>query len=214
MAEGIVIEPSASKVVYDGRTWHKSPTANYFYAHFYTEGVRRHVALHRYIFEKYSASKIAPAADIHHKDHDYRHNLFRNLVQVDSALHNSYHFKKVWRENRQKMIKATETGRLQAKKWHSTQAGRRWHSEHGRAVWKTRAKFARVKECKGCGGPFKAYRPDATYCSRTCWARENYHSQKFFVVCEWCGQHCYKRERRTRFCSRRCAALSRESRKA
>src|SRR3954447_19929767 len=141
MDRGIIVQEGERKVVYDGRTWHQSKTARYFYTHVSIAGKRRHVALHKYVFEKFSGKAVSPGHDVHHKDHNYRNNLFSNLVELTKSDHLSYHGRRTWADDRERMVAATQAGRDAATAWHASEAGRQWHSQHGKTVWQNRESF-------------------------------------------------------------------------
>jgi len=205
MNKGVIVEKNVTKVDYDGKIWHLSKTANYFYAHFSNDGKRKYVGLHRYIYEKYSGKTILNSNDVHHEDHDFRNNLFTNLIEIDSTKHHSYHLKALWKNNRSRMVKATKAGRDASKEWHKSTDGKEWHRKHAIKMWKNRESFEKTKNCLFCNKKYTTYRSDAKYCSNKCSQKNNYKNKKFIISCLFCGKKSSKKDSRIRYCSKSCA---------
>jgi hypothetical protein len=203
--QGITIKPGVTKVIYDERSWYLPTRSKYFYSDFKADGKRHKMALHRYIYEKFSGHTIRPGNDVHHLDLNNRNNDFDNLMELDATEHNRYHMEKRWGENRAQMTAGTQIGRDATKAWHASEAGRDWHREHSIKMWANRESFATRKNCEVCGASFKTYRRDAKYCSNPCSQRATYRLRQIAVTCEQCGKTSMKKDRRVRFCNPSCA---------
>jgi endogenous inhibitor of DNA gyrase (YacG/DUF329 family) len=146
---------------------------------------------------------------IHHADHDPLNNDLGNLVCVTSDDHHSHHSATLTPERREQMRAQIERIRPLASKWHRSEAGRAWHSEHGKRTWEGRAYVER--RCEQCQARFltRSSRGHERFCSNACksaWRRDS-GLDTVEIACPHCGKTFEKNKyAKIRFCSRSCSA--------
>ena len=125
---------------------------------------RKDTRLHRMVWEC-AYGNIPDKWHIHHRDGNRSNNQLENLEMVRQADHLSYHAKQRERSGYPPLAQ------IKAKKWHASEAGRKWHSEHAKknvlALWENPAK----KLCQICGKDYttpRAYAHKSIYCSPVC----------------------------------------------
>lgn len=180
-----------------------------------TRGVGR---LHEEIW-KAAHGPIPRDRHIHHIDGNPLNNAIENLACLDQRAHRRAHVE-LQRANggpSERQLRHLEDIRCLASDWHRSPEGRRWHVEHGRAVYRSRVPLARV--CDQCGASFGSMgrRESDRFCSNNCksaWrrasgvddiARRCVGCGRFFTVNKYSVQ---------RHCSRSCARLHQSPRSA
>jgi len=154
--------------------------------------------LHRRVYED-NNGPIPEGWHVHHIDGDKENNEPDNLV----ALEPSEHIKEHHPESIAAAIEA-------AKEWHSTEVGRKWHSEHAKVVY---SKRVWAEKCGACGESFTRQciqRPK--YCSNACRsaARRRSGVDSISKKCKHCSAvfESSKYQKR-KYCSRGCAVRAR-----
>lgn len=145
------------KVIFNGVTYYKTKSGYYQYA--YTakrqrEGVERR--LHRAVWVFYNG-KIPKGLHIHHIDGNKDNNDISNLKLMTQQEHMQYHntserLSKWWKS--EKGIKANKKGIKNAKKWHASEDGKKWHSEHQKQYIN---KLLIKETCSECGNIFNTF---------------------------------------------------------
>jgi hypothetical protein len=143
-------------VIYKGRSYRRYPQSKrrdarvYYRASF--DG-KTHF-LHRDIYIDVFGD-IPSAIHVHHKDHDTFNNNPSNLQAIDGVKHSRDHFLN------------------DAKAWHRTSAGRRWHASHAAS----RQLISKERICDECQKQFHAPQSNRQFCSKRCssksWRRRN-----------------------------------------
>jgi hypothetical protein len=163
--------------------------------------------LHRRIWAERNGP-IPKGYHIHHVDHDWRNNRINNLECVDGRKHRSDHQNKIVAAlTKVQRIALLDAARVEAAKWHGSEEGLSWHSEHGRKSWENRKPVG--AKCAKCGVPYWTYFPGrSSYCSRSCELAVAYRRHFTDVCnCEFCGQTFTRNKYRTQqvCCSLTCA---------
>lgn len=124
--------------------------------------------LHRMVWQ-YFNWPIPPGRGwhVHHKDGDRRNNQIENLELLTASDHMRGHGAEWTPERLARQRAVLDEHRDKAAAWHSSPAGRAWHSEHSKGIPKNR-RYA--KTCGRCGTSFSAAFDKALYCSRACLA--------------------------------------------
>jgi len=154
----------AEVIEYRGHRYRRYPNGTrlthrrYFYA---TEP--RRGFLHRHMWED-AFGPIPARHDIHHKDGNWDNNTIDNFECVTKAEHRARH--PLVGESLEKQLAHLAQIREQAAEWHCSDAGRAWHSAHGRAAWIGRGRISKV--CAACGDLFEAAFDRARFCSPGC----------------------------------------------
>ncbi len=188
-------------------------TRNYYRAagNLAAQGIR---LLHQEVW-KATYGPIPPGHDIHHKDHNPLNNRPENLDCISRADHYTHHNTTSERELARIKQRQANLDRLRHKaaKWHGTDEGHAWHSQHGLDVWQNRQPQERT--CDQCGKAFLSIwartkgRAIDRFCSNACksrWRRAQ-GLDNVTRTCERCGQpFTVNKYQATRFCSRTCAA--------
>ena len=71
-------------IIYDNKKWTISKTTGYYRE---TTSRKKHLSLHRYVYEKETGLTIPPGYDIHHIDLDKTNNKLSNLECLPKAEH-------------------------------------------------------------------------------------------------------------------------------
>jgi protein-arginine kinase activator protein McsA len=127
--------------------------------YFQRKGKRLHLAVYRF----YNGD-IPKGYHVHHKDNDRSNNDISNLEIKTANKHLSDHMaEKDLEEIKERFI---ETAIPAAAKWHGSEEGRRWHSEHAKKAWRSRVK--NKLKCQWCGREFESFNKTAKFCSNNC----------------------------------------------
>lgn len=155
--------------------------------------------LHRYVWEK-EVGTIPKGCQIHHVNGNKADNRIDNLAIMTATGHQRMHGeelarKEQARENIQKAIKA-------APKWHGSDVGKKWHSEHAKGLKQPRYE----KKCEVCGKSFMGINRQR-FCSNACKAkyRRDSGADNIERICEQCGRtFMSSRHVDQKYCSREC----------
>lgn len=166
--------------------------------------------LHRDIWRHYFG-EIPRGFHIHHKDENPDNNTIENYELLSAEEH----FKKhpTLLEEIPILRKRMAHARQFADKWHSSDEGRKWHSEHGKRSYAKR-EFV-TKTCSMCSSAYETRNrnPRDKFCSQSCRARFRRKSKvdNVMLPCLECGQLFSKnRYSKSVSCSLSCAAKRRE----
>lgn len=191
---------------FDGFKFRKDLKTGYFLATRKTDGVRRE-RLHCYVWRYYNGD-IPDGYHIHHVDGDKDYNDIQNLKCVKEHTHLKYHSSKRaiehYDEIRENLIKNAAP---KAAEWHSSDEGRRWHSEHAKRITANLSEKEFV--CKCCGKHFlKKPLGQNKYCSNACRTKARYQSgvdneTRHCVICG--GEFVVNRYANKKTCSPQCA---------
>ena len=119
----------------------------YLCGYYYQRKGRR---LHRAVWEHHNGP-IPKGYHVHHSDGDRSNNSIDNLVLLEGHDHLSEHMNAPERVAHSK--KVIEKARVAASVWHGSDAGREWHSEHGKDAWNKRGLQTYI--CTECGKEFQ-----------------------------------------------------------
>lgn len=187
---------------FNGKTYYLYKGAKYF-----TKSNKR---MHRVVWN-YFNGQISRFKDVHHKDENSHNNRIENLELLDSKEHSSFHIKKRHKENPEWSKRFHDAGVEAAKKWHSSDAGKLWHSEQQ----KINAANSKQKEyeCLCCGIKFSR-KPfgENKFCSNNC-KSQNRRIKGFDNEqrsCIECGREfTINKYTKTQSCSKSCAQFYR-----
>lgn len=164
------------KIIYKNEPFYLMKNKKYYNSGRKDKNVER--LLHRRIwFEHYG--KIPDNHHIHHKNGDWKDNRIENLECLHKKEHHRIHMierfncEKYRAENKVHLLKAQE----QAKKWHSSEEGKKFHSENGKKVNEKR----KVKDyvCVICTKDFQSKSFGRVYCcSLSCTIKNRNNKQK------------------------------------
>lgn len=139
-------------VIFNGYKYYKQKTGYYQIAETNKRkqlGVERR--LHRAIWKFYNG-EIPKGYQIHHKDENKDNNDISNLELLSASEHAKRHSRRVkiwWHTTKGK--KANKKGIRNARAWHKSEEGYKWHSEHQKETIKKH----RIEEtCQECGCRF------------------------------------------------------------
>jgi hypothetical protein len=197
------ISEDGNKVMFNGYTYRWD---GYYYRRGGTKGLNPHSSLHRAVWAFYKG-EIPEKYHVHHKDHNPKNNSIDNLEIRHQSEHSKYHGRVSTWIGSEENIKQLRQCNERVKEWHKSEAGKLWHSQHGKQTWKTR-KFA-SKGCVECKKTYKTPFPDrAKFCSDKCKAR--YHRKHYFKEWRACFICLEKFEinkySSTKTCSKHCAS--------
>lgn len=184
--------------VFNGKEYHRYKGERYF-----TRGTKK---LHRVVWEFYNG-KIPKGYHIHHKDENTANNDISNLEMLSCSEHLKLHALE-HKENEQwleKMRRNMQKANKAACKWHGSEEGRKWHSEHAKQQNIQPKEFV----CEWCGKSFWAI-PNGHnhFCSSKCKTAHRYHSGVDNEVrnCAECGKEFVANKySSTKYCSRHCS---------
>ena len=185
---------------FNGNIYYLYPGEKYF-----SRGRKR---LHRIVWEFYNGP-IPKGCEVHHKDRNPRNNDISNLECLTRSKHKEEHHDEQSRRGKspEAIANIHRAGEF-AKKWHSSEEGHNWHSEHARKQFE--ALEIRETTCECCGSVFK-YKSFNTprFCSNNCkskWRRDaGLDNEERF--CIYCGKKFITNHYSDTFtCSRSCAA--------
>lgn len=164
------------------------------------------VRLHVYVWEYYNG-KIPSGYHVHHLDEDKNNNEPENLTimlaEEHITLHGAELYESVKEARRNNVI---ENAMPKAKIWHSTEEGRKWHSEHAKQTQQN----AKINKyiCDYCGNEFETKNiygdKQNKFCSNKCKAAHRRKSgvddiKKICTVCE--GEYIANKYQNTKRCS-------------
>lgn len=135
--------------IYRGKNYNRYPESKhrqlraYFWRH--DKNKEPPVSLHRQIFID-NFGPIGPGMVIHHKDGDTLNNDPKNLECISASKHMSDHAST--EERIEKSKKNIKIAGIASKKWHGSEEGRRWHSEHAQRMAKSGRLTGRPKKDK------------------------------------------------------------------
>lgn len=146
------------KIIFNGITYYKKGSGYYqcaYTAKRQRNGIERR--LHRAVWKFYNGD-IPKGMHVHHIDGNKDNNDIKNLMLMTRMEHIKYHntserLSAWWHSDKGK--KANKKGIKNAKKWHSSEEGYKWHSEHQKETIKKMV----IKEiCKECGQSFTTFK--------------------------------------------------------
>lgn len=185
---------------------------NYYRRHHFSKEIPSN--LHRAVWIDHFGP-IPDGYHIHHKDGNRRNNHIENLQMLDQFTHLSRSAKKGGWVGSEENLKHLVDIRDKTKKWHASEEGLKWHREHGIRTWENRKTITNI--CEHCGKKYEAWFADTSkYCHNNCKSKARRKSgvdnenrqcsicQKYFVI---------DRYKKTKTCSRSCAAKLREKTK-
>jgi hypothetical protein len=157
--------------------------------------------LHRVVWAKTQGMPVPRGYDVHHIDGNRANNEPENLTLLTRAEHMSHHHK-----GRRKQFPPEAL--LAAAVWHRSDAGKAWHSEHGRASALS-PKLQKSFVCEHCGKCFVTKNMGHNrFCSNACKTRWRYAAglDNELRRCMSCGKSfvCNKYNR-TKTCSKACS---------
>ena len=164
--------------------------------------------LHEEIWKSYNGF-VPEGYHIHHKDKNPFNNSIENLECLPASEHLKLHMedekhKEQCRKNIQKAIAA-------APKWHKSEEGRKWHSEHSKQIWENLQPV--IKKCEYCGKEYTTVIYFQRFCSNVCksaWRRKSRIDDET-RTCPICGKEFrVNKYSKKQFCSRSCASKSRQ----
>lgn len=123
--------------------------------------------MHRVVWED-ACGPIPSGHHIHHRDGDRGNNDKSNLECLPAADHAAHHGRERLPRGSDKAKAHMERIRPAASRWHASDAGRAWHSEHGKASWQSRP--TERLQCVFCDKPFERLVGAAKrgFCSASC----------------------------------------------
>ena len=143
-------------VVFNGYKYYKQKTGYYQMAETNKRkqlGIERR--LHRAIWRFYNGD-IPKGYQVHHKDENKDNNDISNLELLSASEHAKLHSRrtKIWWHTT-KGKKANKKGIKNARAWHSSEEGYKWHSEHQKQSIK---KMVVEETCLECGKTFTTFK--------------------------------------------------------
>lgn len=175
--------------IYCGYKFRKDPKTGYYLCAKPTDTGRRE-RLHCFVWRKTHGVDVIPQGyHVHHIDENKDNNESENLVLMSMSDHESLHGKSPEKleKQRQNMRKALKY----ACEWHKSEAGRDWHAEHAKDLYKKRTEI--TYKCDNCGGEFRTrhiYTPKShKFCCNNCKAAYRRKSGVDNVerICTECG---------------------------
>lgn len=185
--------------VYNGLKYRRDKHTGYYL------NAKTHKRLHVAVYEN-EVGVIPDGYHVHHIDFNKNNNEPSNLVALTNSEHETLHGQNLTEEKRErKRENLTENARPKASEWHSSDAGREWHTKHGKEAWANRTEAEYT--CDFCGAAFKTlnrYSPTQNrFCSNKCKAafRRASGVDDVAKICERCG-HEYRANKyqQTKYC--------------
>ena len=148
--------------VIDGFNFRLYPTEKYFKGWCVIDGKKTKTTAHRYVWQKHNG-KIEKGIQIHHKDEDKSNNSIENLEMLSAKEHSKKHFTDERKEKSRKIL--IEKAIPKSKEWHTSDEGRKWHSEHAK-----NSLFGEIRNliCPNCEKNFETKFKIKKYCSYQC----------------------------------------------
>jgi len=195
-------------VVWNGIDWRRYPNAKQRNRRRYYQGYYngKLTSLHRAKWE-HANGPIPDGYEIHHKDSNPLNNELDNLEPLIVAEH----------RRREGDLGSFSTNAVHANlerirplaaAWHSTEEGKKWHSENAKKSFAKRKLHDLV--CKQCGGDFQSKFSDAMFCGNAC--REKARPDRpeiHTLTCPWCKQKFTSDRPKQKFCSYSCSGKAR-----
>lgn len=107
---------------------------------------------------------------VHHKDGNTWNNHIDNLELVEANKHLSTHIKKRIEQNPEWYADFRKKGIEAAPKWHKSEAGLKWHSEHAKKTNFGKFEYVQAK-CLQCGTEYTKKTHHAKFCHPNCKAK-------------------------------------------
>lgn len=175
---------------------------------------RKGVRLHRLVWETHNGA-IPKGYEVHHINGDRADNNIENLRLMLAEEHHKHHANQPERIAKSK--KAIQKAAERAKKWHKSEEGKAFHSQHSKNTWEKRESETHV--CANCGKEFQSigmYGKNVnTFCSNACksaWRRKSGADDEE-RTCPVCGKtFTVNKYAKTTCCSAECARRKRWSR--
>lgn len=165
-------------IEFNGKRYYLNSGSLYYTAHYDDKNKKGGSRLHRDVWEYYSGEKVPKGYEVHHIDGNKLNNNYENLICISIKEHRALHkeqIQDVWKT--EKMINASAKGREKCKEWHKSEEGKKWHSEHQKAVCK---KNIITKICPDCGREFNTWKgKKEQYICRKC--RDKYLKRKLYA---------------------------------
>jgi hypothetical protein len=178
-------------IVFNGITFVRYPNAKtltarrYFAPYVGAKRAKGVSLLHREIWKSVHG-EIPKGWHIHHKDGNPLNNDIENLECVSPKTHSGIHAPE-YSESRRQWLNSI---RDKTADWHSSDDGRKWHSQHAKDIYSERE--ARKFDCAQCGREFesKDYRRGLRFCSRACVNKHNDSTSRYAkeTTCVICGK--------------------------
>lgn len=174
--------------------------------------------MHRVVWEHHNGP-IPEGHHIHHINGDKADNRVENLECLDGGNHASGHGieRHATPAGHAANMGALAKARTKAAEWHGSDAGRRWHSEHGKRTWVDRERVE--MRCAHCDKPYFGFVEMAKrgFCSTSCQGAARKASgvdDENRVCCECGSEFRANKYVKTKTCSKACwkAVLSRAKR--
>jgi YHS domain-containing protein len=177
----------------------------YYLCGFYFQ--RNGVRLHRVVY-RFNHGEIPAGYHVHHIDGNRANNDISNLEHREACEHSSEH------ANRPEHIAYgrmhIERIRPLASKWHGSDKGKEWHSQHGKEVMENRTDATYA--CTHCGREFSTKHRygegESTFCSNKCKSafRRDSGIDDEQRICRYCGEaFTVNKYSKTETCNRTCA---------
>lgn len=155
----------------------------------------RRERLHRYVWKIMTGQSIPGSCDIHHKDANKDNNTFGNLELIRRSEHQKLHGQMLTDTQREMRADNIKNNALPAAiKWHGSEDGRLWHSEHAKKQYQTKEPIWYI--CSFCAKPFSSkhnYGKDQkTFCSNKCktfYRRKSGVDNVVRICCECGGEY-------------------------
>lgn len=194
--------------MFKGEKFRRDKRTGYFLSALKHAGKR--IRLHVAVWED-SYGAIPEGMSIHHIDHDKNNNEISNLQLIASDEHTRLHMGERTEEQKEAARRnIIEKGVPAAVKWHKSDAGHKWHIEHGADVWKNAKPIEYT--CANCGKTFESIahysERNNKFCSNNCRAafRRKSGVDNEVRFCKACGEaFTANKYNKTIYCSRSCA---------
>ncbi len=197
---------------FDGYKFRQDARTGYYLANKPTYQGKRE-RLHVYVW-RYFNGPVSNGYHIHHKDKDKSHNDIENLeciLQFDHlSLHGTEHSERFYDDVVKNLM---EYAVPKAAEWHSSEEGKKWHSEHAKITTSSLEKREYI--CENCGKHFwKKPLGMNKFCSNNCKAAARRRSgvDNETRTCSLCGKGFIANKYSTKsFCSRECRNMVRKN---
>ena len=149
--------------------------------------------LHYFVYESEKGEEIPKGYVVHHKDFNKANNSIDNLMLLSLSEHTRLHGKSMDDEQKRKRKENLIAYAMpKAKEWHSTEEGKKWHSQHAKEVYKN---LPLIKyKCSYCGKNYETKnrygKNSNTFCSNKCKSayRRATGIDNIRVECGHCGK--------------------------